>query len=54
MIDGAILWANTWVDTDARLVGTIAGRHCHLGRSVEVGATTLLGDKSVMTDYSKA
>jgi NDP-sugar pyrophosphorylase family protein len=54
VVDGAILWPNTWVDTDARLHGTIAGRHSHFGRCVEVGPDALFGDKSVITDYSRA
>ena len=53
VVDGAILWPNTWVDTDARLGAAIAGRHCHFGRNVEIG-DGLFGDKSVVTDYSKA
>ena len=52
VVDGAILWPNTWVDSDARLHGTMAGRHCHFGRSVTIGAG-LFGDKSVVTDYSQ-
>ena len=52
VIEGAILWPHTWVDRDARLAGTIAGRHCHFGRSVQIG-DTLFGDKSVVTDYSR-
>jgi NDP-sugar pyrophosphorylase family protein len=53
VVDGAILWSNTWVDRDARVGAAIAGRHCHIGRSAEVGAA-LLGDKSVITDHSRA
>jgi NDP-sugar pyrophosphorylase family protein len=53
VVDGAILWPNTWVDTEARLVGTIAGRHSHFGRNVETGPTAIFGDKSVITDYSR-
>jgi len=52
-VEGSILWPNCWVDNEARLGETIAGRHCHFGRNVEVGAGTLFGDKSVVTDYSK-
>jgi NDP-sugar pyrophosphorylase family protein len=52
VIEGAILWPNTWVDREARLAGTIAGRHCHFGRSVQVG-DAVFGDKSVVTDYSQ-
>ena len=53
-IDGAILWPNTWVDSEAKLGPVIAGRHTHFGRNVEVGGTAMFGDKSVITDYSKA
>ena len=34
------------------LTGVIAGGHCHLGRNVMVGEGAILGDKSVLTDYS--
>src|SRR5262245_9127635 len=53
VIDGAILWPNTWVDTETRIGAAIAGRHCHFGRNVTVG-DGIFGDKSVVTDYSKA
>ena len=53
VVDGAILWANTWVDSEAHVGAAIAGRHCHFGRNVEIGAG-LFGDKSVVTDYSRA
>jgi NDP-sugar pyrophosphorylase family protein len=52
VVDGAILWPNTWIDREARVGPTIAGRHCHFGRNVEAG-DTVLGDKSVITDYSR-
>jgi NDP-sugar pyrophosphorylase family protein len=54
VVDGAILWPNTWLDTDARVTGAIAGRHCHFGRQVEVGPHAIFGDKSVVTDCSRA
>lgn len=53
VVDGAVLWPNTWVDTEARVGAILAGRHCHLGRNVELGDGVVLGDKSVVTDYSK-
>jgi NDP-sugar pyrophosphorylase family protein len=54
VIDGAILWPNTWVDREARIGSALAGRHCHFGRNVEVNDQAIFGDKSVVTDYSKA
>ena len=53
VVDGAILWPNTWVDREAHLGSTIAGGHCHFGRNVQIG-DAIYGDKSVITDYSKA
>jgi NDP-sugar pyrophosphorylase family protein len=53
VVDGAILWPNTWVDTEARIGAAIAGRHCHFGRNVEIG-DAMFGDKSIVTDYSRA
>jgi NDP-sugar pyrophosphorylase family protein len=52
IIDGAILWPNTWVGRETVIAGAIAGRHCHIGRNVTIGAATVLGDKSVVTDSS--
>jgi NDP-sugar pyrophosphorylase family protein len=52
VIDNAILWPNTWVDADAKVTGAVTGRHAHIGRNVEIGEGALLGDKSVVTDYS--
>jgi NDP-sugar pyrophosphorylase family protein len=54
VVDGAILWPNTWVDRDARIGAALAGRHCHFGRNVEVGGAAIFGDKSVVTDFSRA
>ena len=53
VIDGAILWPNTWVDREARIGSAIAGRNCHFGRSVEIGGQAIFGDKSVVTDYTR-
>lgn len=54
VVERSILWSNTWVDSQARVRDAIAGRHCHIGRHVEITPGTILGDKSVVTDYSIA
>jgi len=51
-VEGAILWANTWVGRDALVRDAVVGRNCHVGRSVRVGAGAVLGDKTVLTDFS--
>jgi NDP-sugar pyrophosphorylase family protein len=54
VIDGAILWPNTWVDTESTVTGAVAGRHAHVGRNVTVSPGALLGDKAVLTDYTRS
>jgi NDP-sugar pyrophosphorylase family protein len=53
VVDGAILWPNSWVESDAHVGAALAGRHCHFGRHTEIGPA-IFGDKSVITDYSRA
>ena len=53
-VEGVILWPNTWIDTEAKLRNTVAGRHCHFGRNVDIGGEAMFGDKSQITDHSKA
>ena len=52
-VDGAILWANSWIGRDAHVKDAILGRNCHIGRSVNVLPERILGDKSVVTDFSQ-
>jgi len=52
VVEGAILWPNTWVDREARIGAAMTGRHCHVGRNVEVKDDVMLGDKSVLTDFT--
>lgn len=51
-IDGAIVWANGWIGREALVRESILGRQCHIGRSAVVDGQAVLGDKSVVTDYS--
>jgi NDP-sugar pyrophosphorylase family protein len=53
VVDRSIVWANTRVSRDAIVRGAILGRQCHIGRSALGGPGTVLGDKSVVTDYSR-
>jgi mannose-1-phosphate guanylyltransferase len=53
VVDGSILWANTWVGREATVRNAILGRHCHVGRAATVAPGTVLGDKSVLTDYTR-
>jgi NDP-sugar pyrophosphorylase family protein len=53
VIDDAILWANTRVGQEATVRRSILGRQCHIGRNAFVDSGAVLGDKSVVTDFSR-
>jgi NDP-sugar pyrophosphorylase family protein len=53
VIDGSIVWANGWIGPEAVVRGAILGRNCHLGRNTSLESPAVLGDKTVITDYSK-
>jgi NDP-sugar pyrophosphorylase family protein len=52
-LDRAILWPNCRISQDAVVRGSILARHCHVGRSALIENGVVLGDKSVVTDYSR-
>lgn len=51
-VDGSIVWPNGWIGPGAALHGSILGRSCHVGRSAVIRSPAVLGDKTVITDYS--
>ena len=53
VIDHAIVWANCRISQEAVVRRSILGRHCHVGRSAIIEDGVVLGDKSVVTDYSR-
>ena len=53
-IEGAIIWPNCRVSREATVRNAILGRNCHLGRSVSVDGGAVLGDKTTLTDYTRA
>lgn len=53
VIDGSIIWPNGWIGPEALVRGSILGRNCHVGRSAVIESPAVLGDKTVITDYSK-
>src|SRR4051794_20928209 len=52
-VRGSIVWANGRIGREALVEDAILGRHCHVGRAATVGAGAMLGDKSVVTDWSR-
>jgi mannose-1-phosphate guanylyltransferase len=53
VIEHAIVWANSRISQEATVRRSILGRHCHIGRNASVEDGVVLGDKSVVTDYSR-
>ena len=54
VVDNAIVWPNCRIGRDASVRDAIVGRNCHLGRNVTVSGGAVLGDKTTLTDYTKA
>jgi len=53
VVERSILWANTRICQDAAVRRSILGRQCHIGRHATVEDGVVLGDKSVVTDFSR-
>jgi NDP-sugar pyrophosphorylase family protein len=53
VVDGSIIWANGWIGREAHVRGAILGRNCHIGRNAIVETPVVLGDKTVITDFSR-
>jgi NDP-sugar pyrophosphorylase family protein len=53
VIDRAIVWPNSRICQEAIVRRAILGRQCHVGRSAVVEDGVVLGDKSVITDFSR-
>jgi NDP-sugar pyrophosphorylase family protein len=52
VIEGSIIWPNSWIGREASVRGSILGRNCHIGRNVSIETPVVLGDKTVVTEYS--
>jgi NDP-sugar pyrophosphorylase family protein len=53
VIDASIVWPNGWIGREASVKGSILGRNCHVGRNAVLETPVVLGDKTVITDYSR-
>ncbi len=49
----SVLWPNVRVGEEARVHGALIGRNTHIGRHAVVGRGIVLGDKSVVADFSR-
>jgi NDP-sugar pyrophosphorylase family protein len=54
VVEGAIIWPNCRISRDADVRNAIVGRNCHVGRNVTLDGGAVLGDKTTLTDFTKA
>lgn len=54
VIENSIVWAHTRISSGAEIRGAIIGRSCHIGKNALVTEGAVLGDKTLLTDYTKA
>lgn len=48
-----IIWPNTRIGQHAAVEGAVLGRNCHIGRNSLLSGHAVLGDKTVLTDYTR-
>ena len=53
IVENSVIWSHTRISTAAEIRDALIGRSCHIGRNASVGAGTVLGDKSTLTDYTR-
>jgi NDP-sugar pyrophosphorylase family protein len=54
IVEGAIIWPNCRISKDAEVRNAIVGRNCHVGRNVTLDHGAVLGDKTTLTDFTRA
>jgi mannose-1-phosphate guanylyltransferase len=51
-VENTIIWPNTRIGPSAVVQGPIIGRGCHIGRNSVVRGSAVLGDKTLLTDFT--
>src|SRR5262245_38421103 len=52
-VTGSIIWPNSRIAQHAVVENAILARNCHIGRNCSVRRDAVLGDKTVLTDYTR-
>jgi NDP-sugar pyrophosphorylase family protein len=52
-IENSVIRGGTRIGPQATIAGAVVGKGCHIGRAVTVAGNAVLGDKSVVADYSQ-
>ena len=48
----SVIWSGNTIDADARIASSLIGKGCYIGRSARLRPGVVLGDKTVVTDFS--
>jgi NDP-sugar pyrophosphorylase family protein len=48
----SVVWSGNTIDSDARVIGSVLGKGCYIGHAATLRPGAVLGDKTVVTDYS--
>jgi NDP-sugar pyrophosphorylase family protein len=51
-VQDTIVWPNSRIGQSAVVNGPIVGRNCHIGRNAVLEGRSVLGDKTLLTDYT--
>ena len=54
IIERAIVWPNCRIGSQSSITDAVLGRQCHVGRNVSLNSGAVLGDKTTLTDFTKA
>jgi len=54
IIERAIVWPNCRIGSQSSITDAVLGRQCHIGRNVSLNSGAVLGDKTTLTDFTKA
>jgi NDP-sugar pyrophosphorylase family protein len=52
-IENSVIRGGSRIGPGAIVTGAVVGKGCHIGRAVTISSGAVLGDKSVVTDYSQ-
>jgi len=48
----SVIWSGNTIDAEARISASLIGKGCYIGRSAKLRPGVVLGDKTVVTDFS--
>jgi NDP-sugar pyrophosphorylase family protein len=54
VVERAVLWPNCRIGSQATVRDAVLGRQCHVGRNVSLDGGAVLGDKTTLTDFTRA